>query len=658
MTQSNTEELKNARSATTGEKFDSLDERIDCEVDRINKKIDVTMLQQEDKENHVIENTVEGMTTDMVIKGRTLFNHVGKYLKHAGCDWDDNKVTVSGISLNDGYSINFEGTAIDINKSYILGIYIESLNDNAKNLGFSMGVLDNTGSAWNKVESITPVKGWNFVELAFDKSKTLGNIRFRNSKPPTDLELNIVFTNFIMIEKINKYSFIDNPCYFKDFKSFGQQEDKISILSTGKNLADNSIFDINNYDNSLYRIYNKKFKPNTTYTCKSYLKKEFNKEKIRIWMRINEQNIILNSEPYSHVTTTVGKNGMLKIDFYCEGMQKDQEALTFIKEHFNIQFEESSNPTPYEHYKENKKDILLSQYGFDEGLRGFDVTSCDELNSINNKAIKRIEKYIVTGDENWQRATNEKYFFLINSGHKAFSKTLNNKYQDKNCTNLEENGVWSGNAYKFCIKDLSVTTVEEFKTKLKQFKSEGIPLEIYYELSESIEIPLNTEMNTKVYSSKTYVEFLNSIKGTSSFKTPVNTVDTIARLNRENRALEEENKTLRQDFESTTLSLTDSDLELVKQNVDMDFRLMEVEFALDIPQSTLSSNINFKNKKGEVKSMARTPYEMMKIVILSGDYDREDYMHKVGKYYERGRMSKEEHDELMSLMTADEVISK
>ncbi|MDU4427614.1 hypothetical protein [Clostridium sp.] len=122
--------------------------------------------------------------------------------------------------------------------------------------------------------------------------------------------------------------------------------------------------------------------------------------------------------------------------------------------------------------------------------------------------------------------------------------------------------------------------------------------------------------------------------------------------------MEEENKTLRQDFESTTLSLTDSDLELVKQNVDMDFRLMEVEFALDIPQATLSSNINFKNKKGEVKGMARTPYEMMKIVILSGDYDREDYIHKVGKYYERGRMTKEEHDELMSLMTADEVISK
>lgn len=36
----NTEELKAARSATTGEKFNSLDERIDCEVDRLNKEIE------------------------------------------------------------------------------------------------------------------------------------------------------------------------------------------------------------------------------------------------------------------------------------------------------------------------------------------------------------------------------------------------------------------------------------------------------------------------------------------------------------------------------------------------------------------------------------------------------------------------------------------
>ena len=213
-------------------------------------------------------------------------------------------------------------------------------------------------------------------------------------------------------------------------------------------------------------------------------------------------------------------------------------------------------------------------------------------------------------------------------------------------------------SFQLSINKLETHNTEGVKKYFKSLYDGGNPVEVYYWLAEPIETPLDENINLKAFNEKTYVSFENSIPGTSSFKAPVDTTATIARLNRENRALEEENKTLRQDFESTTLVLTDSDLKLVKQNVDMDFRLMEVEFALDIPQAILSSNIKFKNKKGEVKSMARTPYEMMKIVILSGDYDREDYMYKVGKYYERGRMTKEEHDELMSLMTADEVISK
>ncbi|MGU8149750.1 hypothetical protein ACV3S2_04110 [Clostridium perfringens] len=665
----NTEELKNARIATTGEKFNTLDERIDCEVDRLNKKIDVTMLQQEDKENHTIENTVDGMTTDMVIKGRTLFNHVGKYLKHAGCDWDDNKVTVSGISLNDGYSINFEGTAIDINKTYILGIYIESLNDNAKNLGFSMGVLDNTGSAWNKVESITPVKGWNFVELAFDKSKTLGNIRFRNSKPPTDLEVNIVFTNFIMIEKINKYSFIDNPCYFKDFKSFGQQEDKISILSRNKNLFATE-FEMGtlitgniSYESAIFRT--KDFirvNGGTNYifsnsnSSNSIVKVYYDENKK--W--INDDITIKNS------FTTPPNCGYVKLRTFLADSQLDWINASYM-------LEEGTQATSYQPYKEDKKDILLSELGFDEGLRGLNDTVYDELNSIKNVAIKRVDKYIVTGNENFtvQIRGDYMYCYFILEGSKpsAGLEAICNQFkyidglwnkdnpsvQGKECFDLSGSNSLS---FQLSINKLATHNTEGIKKYFKSLYDGGNPVIVYYELSEPVETPLNENINLKTFNEKTYVEFQNSISGTSSFKIPVDTVATIARLNRENRALEEENRSLRQDFESTTLSLTDSDLELVKQNVDIDFRLMEVEFALDIPQSTLSSNINFKNKKGEVKSMARTPYEMMKIVILSGDYDREDYIHKVGKYYERGRMTKEEYDELMSLMTADEVISK
>lgn len=470
----NTKELKAARSATTGEEFNSLDERIDCEVDRLNKKIDVTMLQQEDKESHAIENSVEGLTTDMTIKGKTMYKKT-------------------------------DGTYTDTRED---GVTLES---------------------------------------------------------------------------------------------FGQHEDKIGILSSGKNIfttelevgniaGSGSVIEGQDSGSALDMARTKgcvKCKPNTSYVVSLEKNDIYEFEKTGV-LNVSDGSkgkwiIFLNNKG-----ATTSEN----IYFRCVVRRKDRALMTIEEiKNIKVQLEEGSQVTSYEHYKEDKKDILLQDLGFDEGLRGINSVS-DELNSIRNVAIKRIGK----------------------REYREGDLLLDNVITDK--------------------------------------------VNTYYVLEEPVETPLNENINLKIFGERTYVNFENSISGTSSFKAPVNAAATISRLNRENRALEEENKNLRQDFESTTLTLTDSDLELVKQNVDMDFRLMEVEFALDIPQAILSSNIKFKNKKGEVKSMARTPYEMMKIVILSGDYDREDYIHKVGKYYERGRMTKEEHDELMSLMTADEVISK
>lgn len=506
----NTEELKGARSATTGEQFDSLDERIDCEVDRLNKKIDVTMLQQEDKESHDISNTIDGMSSDMIIKGKT-------------------------IKLDNG-----------------------------------------------------------------------------------------------------------------EIKSFGQEENKISILSTGKNLFDKSkcvkgwISTDGNITGTNDDTFTSDFipvKPNTHYTKRI--------REVVGYYDVNKTLILRQSEEKTFITPSNAKY-----------MRVVGSPYNF-KEQFQI--EEGTQSTSYEPYKQDKKDILLQNLGFDEGLRGLNSIR-DELNFIRNVAIKKIHKYTLTAELNWyiyDLTEDIRQFYIqpletlaVNDRDaiNCISSTLPScKYNDR--TNLV-NYIYCNTNILAILKPKS-TTLEEFKQWLRDN-----PTTVYYKLAEPVETPLNENINVKTFGERTYVSFENSINGTSSFKAPVDAAATISRLNRENRALEEENKNLRQDFESTTLVLTDSDLELVKQNVDMDFRLMEVEFALDIPQSTLSSNINFKNKKGEVKSMARTPYEMMKIVILSGDYDREDYIHKVGKYYERGRMTKEEHDELMSLMTADEVISK
>lgn len=618
----NTEELKNARSATTGENFDTLDERIDHEVDRLNKKIDVTMLQQEDKESHVIENTVDGMTTDMVIKGRTLANISPTGV--ANCnnvnDFNHNYQEVQVIQ-GDGfiqctqpstgkYSIlGYDSSMLKPLTNYIHIADVEIVsNESNEDCKFHFGYMDkkkevfiNSGRGIISIVSKTKEsviggnKSWIGIMLGTDSSisknrsfKVYNIASYEITEEEASKEIN---------ELLEKY-----PIKCEGIKSFGQEEDKISILSSGKNIfnaelevgniaGSGSVIEGQNINSGMELARTKlgvKCKPNTKYIASFEKSDIYEFEKLGA-LDVNDGNI---KGKWILFTGGSGTTTNENIYFKCVVRRKDRALMTSEEiKNIKIQLEEGTQATNYEDYKENKKDILLSSLGFDEGLRGIKNIT-DELNSIRSVAIKRIGK----------------------REYREGDLLLDNVITDKTNT--------------------------------------------YYVLEEPIETPLDENINLKTFNEKTYVSFENAISGTSSFKAPVNAAATISRLNRENRALEEENKNLRQDFESTTLSLTDSDLELVKQNVDMDFRLMEVEFALDIPQAILSSNIKFKNKKGEVKSMARTPYEMMKIVILSGDYDREDYIHKVGKYYERGRMTKEEHDELMSLMTADEVISK
>lgn len=590
----NAEELKNARSATTGEKFNSLDERIDCEVDRLNNKIEVSFLQQEDKGNHVIENTVEGMTTDMVVKGMTLqnlFNIKRSYIS------TNNKQCVCESS-NSNYS-NGEYTLINlINKAIAITIY-----DNV-----SQSFIRTIKILGNEKKKITLSEN----EYIYSNNGVYDGAVWNG----TEAELEELKQSLLVLR--GDYANVEINSYFEGIKSFGElEQNKISILSNGSNLLYNifSVGSCSNNGNDFVKNSNKanfnenkfeyvgavekftrkavifkhKFKPNENYTL-NISSSSVGSESIWGWFLDDNLKVVSGQEPF-YLKSTSGSSTILSKQSYNYFM------ITFSTTLYNTNLEfynemiltESNTVKNFKPPIFNKKDILLQNLGFDEGLRGINYIS-DELNSLRNVAIKRIDK----------------------REYREGDESLENIITDKTNT--------------------------------------------YYVLEEPIETPLTKNINVKSFNEKTYVRFENAISGTSSFKAPVNAAVTISRLNRENRALEEENKNLRQDFESTTLTLTNSDLELVKQNVDMDFRLMEVEFALDIPQAILSSNIKFKNKKGEVKSMARTPYEMMKIVILSGDYDREDYIHKVGKYYERGRMTKEEHDELMSLMTADEVI--
>lgn len=652
----NTEELKNARSATTGEQFGTLDERIDHEVDRLNKKIEVSMLQQESAERHVVKNTVEGMTADMIVKGRTLQNH------------DDYcNVFPNGLVLDNYKAKTIKNKTIKSNVGYTFIFTVGEYSGSVDKGGYVYELMYVDGTH----KRIYDVPAWvgeqGEKRIYFTPQKEVEEFLSWNRSG----EGSISISNIMVLE--GDWTNKEIPPYFEGIKSFGEAEgNKISILSHNKNF-----FNINQFPEKINEKGELEFKADGNSRVANYMQ-------IYTERNLNSKNIFNGYDSVGKEFTTVnqekyyiwiGLNGdkkdnkvwgeiILPKNTTCYYSAINEKGDNFVR-FKDIQIEVGTSKTQYEPYKCDKKDILLSSYGFDEGLRGINSVT-DELNSIRNMAIKRIGKSIFNGDEVWQKTGVEVGTDIETIRFQTTLKDAKDNAGNKFIVNFPtlSMGTWasdvesvqtSNGAFYIRIKKSKLET-QDVDGFVKWLRSN--PLTIYFELKEPIETPLNESINLKVYNEKTYVSFENSINGTSSFKAPVNTVATIDRLNRENRALEEENKNLRQDFESTTLVLTDSDLELVKQNVDMDFRLTEVEFALDIPQAILSSNIKLKNKKGEVKSMARTPYEMMKIVILSGDYDREDYIHKVGKYYERGRMTKEEHDELMSLMTADEVISK
>lgn len=644
----NTEELEGARTATTGEEFNSLDERIDHEVDRLNKKIEVSMLQQEDKESHTVENTVDGMTTDMVVKGRTLNNlyKANKIREDAGGKY-------IFVDTFEEYAPKDRVVYIVNNTNRILLLNVYRI-----------------GGGW---DSNPIIRENSITKLDLTGKRLIGFLGMYDrgwANNETDKEL--LKNTCIALDREETYM---PKKYFEGIKSFGEQEsNEISILSHGKN-----ILNIKDWVHGSWSGGHGNFETPPTTVNKRIASKEKN------ILLTNNKIIFSGNKPFNVAIRYYDNNNNFIPDYV--GFLPDKTStppknakyynLIIAKQDINedinidwfnslnLQMEEGVQSTPYEPCKCDKKDILLQNLGFDEGLRGLNNSVYDELNVIRGVAIRRVDKGVLNSEWNWMPdgVTNEYGYirfyttniplssagYVIDICDKMPTLQKSHKYD---CNGITRSG--SG-YFEICIDNnlIGGSSPENLKTWLQ-----ANPLTVYYELAEPVETPLDENINLKTFGERTYIGFENSISGTSSFKAPVNAAATISRLNRENRALEEENRNLRQDFESTTLTLTDSDLDLVKQNVDMDFRLMEVEFALDIPQAILSSNIKFKNKKGEVKSMARTPYEMMKIVILSGDYDREDYMYKVGKYYERGRMTKEEHDELMSLMTADEVISK
>ena len=551
----NTEELKGARSATTGEQFDTLDERIDCEVDRLNKKMEVSMLQQEDKESHVIENTVEGVTSDMVVKGRTLINMV----KLGSIS------NVIGISdstvVRYPYRYNLKN-----NTDYTIIFEIENkTDDNQVRISLNAGTI---GSGYDVRNGVNVLK----IRSANEFNTEIWFYYHRDSVDGSGSVKNIIVLEGDWTNK-------PVPKYFESIKSFGQQEDKISILSRNENLLnEKEILPTGIASTNPIEYSNGKLVFKTTGNKRA-------SSNFKVFLEKGKQYIIYKYNIVGDSNTVLGYlwlDNDIRVNYGSAFTFNRETGYYYIRPFsettggevsLNLMMNEGTSLSPYEPYKCDKKDILLSELGFDEGLRGLNNSVYDEFNDIKNVAIKRIEKLNFSGEETFRKSNT--YGDVIRFDYKL----TNLKFASEIiCNNFTKGTIGKENLE--CINVHSLDNLIQIQIKANKLETQDVEglkawlkaneTVVYYELAEPIEIPLDTEMNTKVYPGKTYVEFLNSIKGTSSFKAPVDTTATIARLNRENRALEEENVKLKKGTYINTkdISITKEELQATQSAVD------------------------------------------------------------------------------------------
>ena len=535
-------EIDNARTATTGEKFNTIDERLNTEIGRLKKGFtDVNLIEQDSKERHFIHNTCKGHIHDLIIKGKTLMNLIKDGERTCTID--------KSIDPNNRiYRFNIP-YKLQRGKKYVGYIKIDSIENSAQSVAhglriYAIGNVNKGGAYYNIGDKPGIYKfTWN-TGTAPEDIKEFHTVGIFLDSEEYDNNGKASFSNFMLFEEGMDFITINN--YISDTESSGQKEDKISILSSGKNRCDGTT--LNAYITNTGKIQGDKVA--LSYIAKVFKSGDYSLNKTggnRSWLGyFNEYPKIGDT---AKIYSGGGKITIPDKGYIVAYVLSDKNVSSVS----NVIISEGSTPSYYEDYKEDKKDILLSQYGFDEGLRGLNIYVYDELNYIRNMAIKRIEKYIVTGNENFMidiRNDHMYCYFTLEgckpgSGRDAICNQFNyvdalwdkDKVENQGKEGFDLSGT-NSLTFQILLSKLETQDVEGVKKYFKTLFDEGNPVIVYYELAEPIEIPLKETIELASYDKDTYVLFENNIGGTSSFKLPVDISKTINSLIEERIILE------------------------------------------------------------------------------------------------------------------------
>lgn len=458
-------------------------------------------IEQPESESHTIYGSLAGRTRNMVVGGRTVQNF---FIASA--------VTVQSNSL----FITNSGRAIQN------GTYWITNNTDKK---IVLDVYKTTGG-WDSNPVIPP----NTIKVVDLTGKRLAGIIGLFDSGWKDSEVDKSKLRDTCIVSATQQPIVTS--YFEGMKSFGQQENKINMLARGKNLLNPAkLLSSGSKLGIDLTVDGDTITLNGTVTARgdfpitgSWGTKDYNPIIVPRNKNYNISHKVLGGSTTnpmiwvwrdkdkwvgsSNIICPYGEINYIRIIV--------EEGDIFNNYSFKLQLEEGKETTSYESYKGANRDILLSDLGFDEGLRGIGDKT-DELNSITNKAIKRIQKYVFTGEEIIRREVAENTYtrFIIDnipnakigSGRLPIMHTKVG-YAAGHTPFL---GFMYQGAFYFYINNVITDTLEMAREFI-------MGTTVYYELAEPTEVDLVEEINLQTYNEVTHIDFENVVKGTSSFE--------------------------------------------------------------------------------------------------------------------------------------------
>ena len=267
--------------------------------------------------------------------------------------------------------------------------------------------------------------------------------------------------------------------YFKGIKSAFESEDKIEVLSTGKNLftfskltqfnsygmkatVDGETLLLSGTPTSTWAVFITKnvLEVGKTYTV-SYYENGIFSGNYKLWGRDKDGNLPINHR--SGQTFTLSSE-IVQLEVVVENLIVGEP----VNKQITIQIEEVSTSTSYEPYKSNNTKIpLLSP------LRSLPNGMYDELiiDRMKNKAtlIQRVKSTVFNGSENWSLNgySHDKLVEFVCHGGVQMAHTI---FSDRFTTGGEnvERVAFSGGSIYIRILKTKVSNVDSFKKWLSQ----------------------------------------------------------------------------------------------------------------------------------------------------------------------------------------------